>query len=91
MTSSRSGPGRPTTTVPVNGHALRAFRDARGLSLRQLALQVGTSAGHLARIENAERGASPGLLTALADELVVPEHALRAHVPHDEPAQQEAA
>lgn len=39
----------------INGPALRAIREARGVSVRALAREVGADPSHLARVERGEK------------------------------------
>ncbi|MFF2374819.1 multiprotein-bridging factor 1 family protein [Streptomyces xiamenensis] len=54
----RSGPLIADTERPSWGTELRALREARGLSLRQLAASIPMNHGHLGRIERGERPAT---------------------------------
>ena len=45
---------------------LKQARIARGYTLDQVAIQVGTDSGNLSRIENGRQTASPGLASRLA-------------------------
>lgn len=47
MTRRRS----PTTSIPVNGPALRRLRKRRGIEVADLAPQIGISRSYLTRIE----------------------------------------
>lgn len=60
-----------------NGAAIRAIRQREGLSVDQLANQVGFSAPHLRNIENELKNASIEHLAAIALALDVPLAALR--------------
>ena len=55
-----------------NGAAIKAFRQLRGISLRQLAELTQSSPSHMSRIENEQRGASNHLLPYIAAALKVP-------------------
>lgn len=50
----------------ANDTPLRATREAKGLTLTEVAARVNTDTGHLSRVERAEAAASP----ALAEKLV---------------------
>jgi transcriptional regulator with XRE-family HTH domain len=49
----------------IDGAALRAAREAHGLSLREFAQLVGLSAGFLSRLENGRRPVTPGVASRL--------------------------
>lgn len=57
-------------------HPVRAWREHRGLSARELAAAVGTSVPYLNQIENGKRAGGVGTLKALARKLEVPLDAL---------------
>jgi transcriptional regulator with XRE-family HTH domain len=58
--------------VTPNGAAIKAFRQLRGISLRQLAELTQSSPSHMSRIEHEQRGASDVLLPDIAAVLDVP-------------------
>lgn len=64
-----------TGVMAVNGQAIRAIREGKGVSQTALAVQVGLSPSALSRIERGERGrrylADPTVLTRIADALGV--------------------
>ena len=62
--------------MKANGAAIKAIREARGLSLRHLANLAETDPSHLCRIESGERGASSMKLSQLAAALDVPRDAI---------------
>lgn len=62
----RTSPG-----IPDVGERVRALRQERGLSLRQLAGLVGVSAATLSQIETGKVSAQPARVTALAEALEV--------------------
>lgn len=51
---------------------MKAIREARGISLQQLARQIGRDPGFLSKVENGQQGAGPGTLHRYAEELNVP-------------------
>lgn len=57
--------------MPPPNAALRAIRDARGLTVRQLAVKAGVSAPTVSRIETGKRNGSLETLAALAAALDV--------------------
>lgn len=61
--------------MQVNGGAIRAIREGKGVSLRSLATSAGCSPSFLSRIERGERGSryigDRGLLGRIASELGV--------------------
>ncbi len=58
--------------VKPNGTAIRAFRHARKLTIRELGQQTGRDYGHLARIERGTAGAGEETLRSIARVLQVP-------------------
>lgn len=61
----------------INGATVKELREARELSVSELARRVGlASHSHLSNIENGHRQASPALIKAIARELKVPYIAL---------------
>lgn len=56
---------RVTPTTP--GQALRALRNAAGLTQDQVASEAGVSSTHLSRVENDERRANPVWIGAVAE------------------------
>lgn len=61
--------------MAVNGGAIRAIREGRGVSQTALAARVGLSPSALSRIETGQRGrrylADPSVLNRIADALGV--------------------
>ena len=61
--------------MTVNGGAIRAIREGKGVSQIALATRVGLSPSALSRIERGQRGrrylADPSVLTRIADALGV--------------------
>ena len=51
---------------------MKAIREARGISLQQLAKAIGRDPGYLSRIENGRQGAGDGTLHLYAKQLGVP-------------------
>ncbi|MEU1497365.1 helix-turn-helix transcriptional regulator [Streptomyces sp. NPDC005732] len=51
---------------------MKAIREARGISLRQLAKDIGRDPGFLSRVEDEQQGASDGTLHLYAGYLAVP-------------------
>lgn len=73
-------PTRAPTSVQVNGPALRAIRQLRGVSCAELARHVGADVSFLARIERAEkRGVRAETFARLVDALDVDGRALMAN------------
>lgn len=73
-------PGTTLTVTPAratqNGYAIRAFREAQGLSIQALADAADVSAPHMRNIENEHRNASPRHLALIARRLGTPLAAL---------------
>lgn len=57
------------TAVQNIGSSIRAARQIRGISLRELARQIGVSASFVSQLENGKANASVGTLYALVDAL----------------------
>ena len=55
---------------------MKAIRKARGISLQQLARQIGRDPGFLSKVENGQQGAGAGTLHRYAEELNVPIEAI---------------
>jgi transcriptional regulator with XRE-family HTH domain len=55
---------------------MKAIREARGISLQQLARQIGRDPGYLSKVENGQQGAGDGTLHRYAEELNVPIEAI---------------
>jgi transcriptional regulator with XRE-family HTH domain len=55
---------------------MKAIREARGISLQQLAKDIGRDPGYLSRIENGQQGAGDRTLHRYADRLNVPINAI---------------
>jgi transcriptional regulator with XRE-family HTH domain len=51
---------------------MKAIREARGISLQQLAKDIGRDPGYLSRVENGQQGAGDGTLHLYAQRLGVP-------------------
>lgn len=62
----------PRVSVPTNGDAIRAIRQAKGWSAAKFADRIGVSQPYLSRIETGKRSASPTVLRRIADTLDVP-------------------
>lgn len=62
--------------MKINADALTAIRERSGLTLSELASQVGVGRAHLSNIEAGRRTASPALTKALAGALKVPTTAI---------------
>lgn len=56
----------------LNGQAVREFRIAYGIGLRELAEAIGKSPGHVTRIEQGHRTTTPAGMRKIADRLGVP-------------------
>ncbi|MGW3072314.1 helix-turn-helix domain-containing protein [Kitasatospora sp. NPDC001132] len=65
-----------SSLVTPNGSAIRAFRAACNVSLRELALRTGRDRSHLSRVERGLAGASEETIRAIAAALSVPVAAL---------------
>jgi transcriptional regulator with XRE-family HTH domain len=64
---------------------MKAIREARGISLQQLARQIGRDPGFLSKIENGQQGAGDGTLHRYAEELNVPIEAItHEEIPRDQ-------
>lgn len=70
----------PTTTIPINGAAVRSVRIDRGIEVADLARRVGISRAYLTNLElGHKRRASPTVYAALVRALrPEPADALRA-------------
>lgn len=68
-------------TITVNGHYVRALRDANGYTPATFATAVRTSASNLRRIEQDLRQPAPDLRLRIAAKLRVPLVALRDEEP----------
>ncbi len=62
-------PSEVTYAILDGGNPIRAWREHRGLSRKQLAEASGLSAPYLSQIESGKRKASPEALAAIAKEL----------------------
>ncbi|URN11300.1 helix-turn-helix domain-containing protein [Streptomyces radiopugnans] len=67
-----------------NGAAIRDFREARGMRLRQLADLVGIAPSFLSRIESGQRGARGRTLHRIAEELNVQIESITREKPRDQ-------
>ena len=56
----------------LNREAAKAIREAKGISLRQLARDIHRDHGHISRVERGTHQASLPTLIAIADRLEVP-------------------
>lgn len=65
-----------TKDVEINPEALRAIRLANGMSIENLAVEVGVRPSHLSNVEAGRRGLSPRAIKAAAEALKVPINAL---------------
>lgn len=63
------------------GRRMRRFRQARGVTHRQLALAVGVTEGTISRIENDQSEPSAGTMARIADHLGVTMDELRDDTP----------
>ena len=73
----------------VNGAAVRAIREALGISQASLARRASITESHLSQLERGINGASPQVTRRLATELGVPYEAVTqsvADAPEDVPA-----
>ncbi len=61
----------PAKSIPTNGAAIRAIREARGLTRDQLAEAAGITPGAFANIENG-RDSTPPVVYRIAERLLVP-------------------
>lgn len=59
-------PRRVGKELPRRRHYLREWREARGLSLDDLAERMGTSKGHLSNVENLKNGYTQDFIEAAA-------------------------
>lgn len=74
VTAADPVPGPPTTstTVSINGFALREIRVRSGISVQQLADQLGLARSYITKIElGYSRRVSPPVFAALLSALVV--------------------
>ncbi|XUL91033.1 helix-turn-helix domain-containing protein [Streptomyces galilaeus] len=55
-----------------NGTAIRTLREARKLSIREVASRAGCAASHLSRLERGQAGMAEEGLRRLAEALTVP-------------------
>ncbi|GHJ04717.1 hypothetical protein TPA0906_65820 [Streptomyces olivaceus] len=58
--------------VRPNGAAMKAIREARGISLQQLAKDIGRDVGFLSKVERDQQGAGAETLHRYAERLAVP-------------------
>ncbi len=73
----------PTKSLPTNGAAIRAIREALGITRDQVAEAAGISTGTFANIENG-RNSTPPVLRRIAERLHVPVDAVvRCQLPAD--------
>ncbi|MEU8642334.1 helix-turn-helix transcriptional regulator [Streptomyces sp. NPDC048674] len=64
---------------------MKAIREARGISLRRLAKDIGRDPGFLSRVEDDKQGAGPGTLHLYASYLDVPLAAItHKEIPRDQ-------
>lgn len=75
----------------VNGEAVKALREALGVSQKALAMRVGVSTSTLNHTENGNRPVSAEVLRRLADELRVPLGAISMPVVTNVATEEEAA
>src|SRR5690606_2428270 len=64
--------GSTLCLVKPNGDAMKAIREARGISLQQLAKDIGRDVGFLSRVERNQQGAGDETLHRYAARLKVP-------------------
>lgn len=69
----------------INGDAVKAIREALGITQPELARRCGITQPSLSNIERGERNASPHLTRALADQLGVAVAAITSVTPDAEP------
>lgn len=69
---------------PVNGAAVRAIRQALGISQASLARRARIAESHLSQVERGINGASPEVTRRLADELGVSFAAITSAEPEPE-------
>ncbi len=62
----------PAKSIPTNGAAIRAIRQAYGLTREEVAAAAEISPGALANIENGYRDSTPPVLRRVAERLHVP-------------------
>jgi len=72
--------------MKVNGEAIRAIRQAKGRTVRDLAAAADMDLGYLSRIENGLKGASPDMISRIAKALEVSEGAISYPAPQATPA-----
>lgn len=60
----------------VHGPAIRALREAKGISLESLALAAQVDSGNLSRVERGDRKASLDVIARIANALEVPAEAI---------------
>src|SRR5690606_4933309 len=71
--------------VRPNGAAMKAIREARGISLQQLAKDIGRDVGFLSRVERDQQGAGDETLHRYAQRLNVPITAItHKEIPRDQ-------
>jgi DNA-binding transcriptional MerR regulator/mannose-6-phosphate isomerase-like protein (cupin superfamily) len=76
--------GSAPNGVPRKGASLRRARRARGLTLRQVAEQVGVSTGTLSAMERGEAPVTSAIVARVADALLIPMGALASSPPPSE-------
>lgn len=64
-----------------HGPAIRAIREARQISIRQLAERSGLNRGYLSRLESGLAGASGETIARIATTLDVPSEAISYEIP----------
>ena len=79
----------PNMAREANGAAIRAIREALGMSQAFLAARANTAAGHLSCVERGLHHASPQLIRRIATELGVPVAAISSVVPEPEDVPEE--
>ncbi|MFF3324909.1 helix-turn-helix domain-containing protein [Streptomyces sp. NPDC002889] len=67
-----------------NGAAIKSIREARGMSLRRLAVRIDRDPGFLSHVENEKQGAGLETLNRIAQELRVPLAAITREKPRDQ-------
>lgn len=70
---------RTRTGITVNGHAVRALRDALGYDIPTFAKAVGVSVPFMSRIERNKRQPSPMVRARMVAVLGVPLNAITMH------------
>lgn len=82
MTSHKT----PSHTVDINGYALRVIRVLSGVSVRQLATEIGKDRTYIAKIENGHPRVSAAVYNSILAALKIEDRRVLLSAPHAEDA-----